>query len=77
MNTARMDEYHVYASHDDVTYFLTQDGTFVPDRERGRVFADLDEVFDVMNGMTEGRDLPSESEPGMVRNARRWLKPGV
>ncbi|MBK3403821.1 hypothetical protein H0176_10785 [Methylorubrum populi] len=76
MNTEREDEYHVYVRHDEVTYFLAEDGTFVPDLDRGRVFYELEEVFDIINRMTEGRDLPFESEPGMVRNARRWLTPG-
>ena len=71
----RPDEYHVYLRHADRTYFLAEDGCFVPELERGRAFTRIEDAFEVINRMVEGRALPREHEPGVVRNAYRWYGP--
>jgi hypothetical protein len=68
----RPDEYHVYVRHADVTYFLAEDGTFVPELERAKAFIDIEDAHAVVNRMAEGREL-GRDEPGIVRNARRWI----
>lgn len=75
MGDDRPDEYHVYLRHDDAIYFLAADGTFVPDLEGGRAFDKIEDAFEVINAMTDGRDLPREHEPGVVRNAYRFYGP--
>ena len=74
MGGRRPDEYHVYVRHDDVPYFLAEDGTFVPDLDRGRVFDQIEDAFEVINRMTDGRELSREHEPGVIRNAYRFYK---
>ena len=75
MGEDRPDEYHVYLRHDGVIYFLAADGTFVSDLEGGRAFERIEDAFEVINAMTDGRDLPREHEPGVVRNAHRFYGP--
>ena len=75
MTREREDEYQVYVRHDFVTYFLAEDGTFVPDLGQGRVFHAIEDAFQVINRMTDGRELPRESEPGVLRNAWRFHQP--
>lgn len=67
------DVYHVYVQHEDVSYFLAPDGTFVPELEKGRAFHDIQDAFDVVNQITEGRNLSRRDEPGVMVNAWKWV----
>lgn len=67
------DVYHVYVRHDDVAYFLAPDGTYVPELEKGRAFDDIQDAFDIVNKMTNGRNLSRKDEPGVVFNAWKWM----
>ncbi|KQP80326.1 hypothetical protein [Methylobacterium sp. Leaf117] len=68
----RPDEYHVYVRHAGVTYFLADDGTFVPEQRKGRKFMDIEDAHAVLNRIADGREL-GKDEPGIVRNAWRWV----
>lgn len=73
----RPDTFHVFVRHDDTTYFLAPDGTFVPDLEKGCAFHDFQDAREVVDGMMKGRNLSRTDEPGVMKNAWKWIEGGT